>query len=472
MTASSSHPTSLEELKVAKQDKKQANKAISSAETAYVRRRPRATRPAGESARARRRPLLATAATAAERDVRSGRAQRAAGTETVTAPTGPVGRRPRAKGEPGNVFGADPHKRTLTATVLDCRGGVLGTRVFRVSGDGHREMEAWATGFGPIERWAIEGASGLGRHTAMYLARAGHHVRDCCPNRTNERRRSRQGGKTDAEDSVRIAREALADPDMPVAFKRAAGEAGPDETTELTGLWNGARRSILKSRQHLLNEAETLLCELPEEVRAELPDVKDVRRRLQALAALGPRRADPATALRLKLLRDYTHSIAELDARDKEATAELEELARRAGSTLSQLCGIASRSEAELLVEVGDPRRFTGEGGFARFNGTAPLPASSGEGEGEPKRHRVNRGGNRRVNAVLYRMAITQLRCDPRAKKVFEGARARGHTKKEAIRILKRHLSDVVYRRMMHDLEARQASAPASQPKTTRRKAA
>jgi hypothetical protein len=149
---------------------------------------------------------------------------------------------------------------------------------------------------------------------------------------------------TEVWDSLRIAREALADPKMPVAFKRAGGDAGPDETTELTGLWNGARRSLLTSRQHLLNEAETLLCELPEEVRSQLPDVKDVRRRLKALAVLGPGPTDPVTVLRLKLLREYARSVAELDAREKEATAELDKLVRRAGSTLSGLCGIASRS--------------------------------------------------------------------------------------------------------------------------------
>lgn len=108
---------------------------------------------------------------------------------------------------------------------------------------------------------------------------------------------------------------------------------------------------------------------------------------------------------------------------------------------------------AELLVETGDPRRFPGEGGFARFNGTAPLPASSAEGDGEPVRHRLNRGGNRRVNAVLHRMAVTQLRCEPRARRIFDDARQRGHTKKEAMRILKRHLSDVAYRRMVRDLK-------------------
>jgi len=126
---------------------------------------------------------------------------------------------------------------------------------------------------------------------------------------------------------------------------------------------------------------------------------------------------------------------------------------RRSGSTLGELCGLSTRSVAELLVEVGDVRRFT-EGGFGRFNATAPLPASTAEGPGEPVPHRYNPGGNRRVNAVLHRMAITQLAREPRAQRIYANARANGHTKKEARRVLKRHLSDVVYRRMIRDLHA------------------
>lgn len=148
--------------------------------------------------------------------------------------------------------------------------------------------------------------------------------------------------------------------------------------------------------------------------------------------------------MRLRLLDDHASAVADLDAREREAARELGRLIKAAGSTLGELCGIAERSEAELMVEVGDPRRFT-EGGFARFNGTAPLPASSAEGHGRPTRHRLNRGGNRRVNAVLHRMAVTQLRCDERARKIFTDSRQRGHTKKEAMRVLKRHLSNVVY---------------------------
>jgi hypothetical protein len=77
-----------------------------------------------------------------------------------------------------------------------------------------------------------------------------------------------------------------------------------------------------------------------------------------------------------------------------------------------------------------------------------------------PPRHHLSRGGNRRVNACLNRIAITQLRCVPRARKIYDNARQRGHTKNEAMRILKRHLSDVVYRQMMRDLDTRLATQP------------
>lgn len=358
----------------------------------------------------------------------------------------------------GNVFGADPHKRTVTATVLDERGGVLGTQTFRVSGDGHRAMEAWALGFGPISRWGIEGASGLGRHGAMYLIRHGHDVRDVCPTRTAEQSRKRRQGKTDALDSARVARETQTDPNMPVAFKRAGGDTGPDETLEQITLWHKARRSMLKTRQHLLNEAEALLGELPETIRDTLPDVSDVRRRLRALVRRDRTiEVDAPTALRVRLLDEHTAAVEDLDARDREAARELDALIDVSGSTLNELCGIAERLASELLVEVGDPRRFASEGGFARFNGTAPIPASSGEGDNDPIRYRLNRGGNRRVNAVLHRMAVTQLRCDERARHIYDNARQHGHTKREAMRILKRHLSDVVYRRMIRDLTNRTA---------------
>lgn len=352
----------------------------------------------------------------------------------------------------GNVFGADPHKHTLTAAVLDVRGGVLGTATFAVSGGGHRDMEAWALSFGPVLRWGVEGAGGLGRHTAAFLAGRGHDVRDVCPNRTNERARRRREGKTDKLDSVRVAKETLGEPGLPVAFKRAAGERGPDPLQERLALLHKARKSLLKSRQHLLNEAESMLGELPLPIREQLPQVPDVRRRLRVLRTLGIPGDDPVVALRVELLAAHTDDVERLDTREKDLAGNIAVAVDATGSTLDELVGLSDRSVAELLVETGDPRRFT-EGGFARFNGTAPVPVSSGEGDGDPVRHRLNRGGNRRVNAVLHRMAVTQLRCEPRARDIYDNARTRGHTKKEAMRILKRHLSNVVWKKMMRDVQ-------------------
>jgi hypothetical protein len=360
----------------------------------------------------------------------------------------------------GNVVGVDPHKRTLTATVADPRGGILASGHFRVSGDGHRALEAWARQFGQIARWGVEGASSWGRHTAVFLVGRGYDVRDVCANRTPRSDRARQRGKSDTLDSERIARETLAHPLLPRAFKRAGQDSGPDELHELLSLWHNQRRSILTSRQHLLNEAEHMLCGLPLLLREQLPDTKAVRLRLAALAARNRRRRyDQPTTLRLKLLDDYRARIAKLDADDKQVTAELAALVQTSGSTLGELCGLSTVLVSELLVEVGDPRRFT-IGGFARFNASAPLAASTAEGPGEPVRHRYNPGGNRRVNRTLHLMAVTQLRCEPRAQALYENARSRGHTKKEARRILKRHLSDVIYRRMIHDVAQRAADHP------------
>jgi transposase len=356
----------------------------------------------------------------------------------------------------GNVVGVDPHKRTLTATVADPRGGILASGHFRVSGDGHRALEAWARQFGQIARWGVEGASSWGRHTAVFLVARGYDVRDVCANRTPRSDRARQRGKSDTLDSERIARETLAHPLLPRAFKRAGQDSGPDERHELLSLLHNQRRSILTSRQHLLNEAEHLLSSLPLELREQLPDA---RRSAPGWPPSLLATAAGAMTSRPRSGSSCSTTTAKLDAQDKQVTAELAALVNASGSTLGELCGLSTVLVAELLVEVGDPRRFT-IGGFARFNASAPLAASTAEGPGEPVRHRYNPGGNRRVNRTLHLMAVTQLRCEPRAQTLYKNARSRGHTKKEARRILKRHLSDVIYRRMIRDLAQRAADHP------------
>ena len=248
-----------------------------------------------------------------------------------------------APGHAGNVVGIDPHKRTLSATVAVARGGILASAHFRVSGEGHREQEAWARQFGQIARWGIEGSGSWGRHTAMFLTGRGHDVRDVCANRTPRCDRARQRGKSDTLDSERVARETLAHPLLPKAFKRAGADSGPDEQHQLLALWDNRRRSILTCRQHLVGEAEQLLCELPLELREQLPDTKAVRPRLAALERRNRRRHDDApTRLRLGLLDGYRAQIKALDGQERQVVAELEALVDQSGSTLGELCGLST----------------------------------------------------------------------------------------------------------------------------------
>jgi transposase len=131
----------------------------------------------------------------------------------------------------------------------------------------------------------------------------------------------------------------------------------------------------------------------------------------------------------------------------KAVKVQLEALLATTGSTLTSMVGVSTVTASRLIGEIGDIRRFPTAAAFAAGNGTAPLDASSGRHE----RHRLNRGGNRRLNRAIYVIAITQTRHEPRAVAYVARKRAAGKTRRETLRCLKRRLSDVVYRTMLAD---------------------
>jgi transposase len=350
----------------------------------------------------------------------------------------------------GTIIGVDPHRATFTATALDPRGGELGYAHFPNTRAGHGDALAWVAGFGPADRWGVEGASGLGRRLAEFLVEAGCDVRDVPPHKTSARAHGRHEGKTDRLDSHRVAAETQTNLRLAPAFKQAIS-AAPDSLREQIALWHNARRSLTKIRVQLLGELDALVHDLPEALRSQLGAAHTVRARVTRLSRLDTSGvSDPTVAVRLRLIEHRVAMLRDVLEQDKAATAELTRLVNQTNSTLTELVGIAPRAAAEIIVEVGDIRRFT-EPGFARFNGTAPIPASSGEGEQAPIRHRLSRGGNRRLNAAIYRIAMIQLRFEPRARRIHDQARAHGHTRREAMRVLKRHLSNAIYRTMLHD---------------------
>ncbi len=124
------------------------------------------------------------------------------------------------------------------------------------------------------------------------------------------------------------------------------------------------------------------------------------------------------------------------------------------------LHGIGPSGAARLLVEVGDPTRFPTKGHFASWTGTAPIDASSGDNV----RQRLSRGGNRQINKALHMMAVVQLRNDTEGRRYYDRKVGAGKTPHEAMRCLKRRLSDIVYRTMLGDLVAGTATTTETGP--------
>jgi transposase len=170
-------------------------------------------------------------------------------------------------------------------------------------------------------------------------------------------------------------------------------------------------------------------------------------------------RARPAAAS----LRNLVSDLERIYARKKAADKELKQLLAETGTTLTQLNGIGPSGAARLLVEVADITRFPSKAHFASWSGTAPIDASSGD----QVRHRLSRGGNRQINRVLHIMATVQLRNPTEGRAYFDRKKAAGKTSMEAMRALKRRLSDIVYRQLLADAIRPSKTGPGGHPGAT-----
>jgi transposase len=154
-------------------------------------------------------------------------------------------------------------------------------------------------------------------------------------------------------------------------------------------------------------------------------------------------------ALAVDGVRRCRELTSEANRLEREITTRVKPLA----ASLLAIAGCGALTAAKLLGETAGVARFTSRHAFARHNGTAPIPVSSGNSD----HHRLNRGGNRQINAAIHRIAITQLQAPGPARHFIETRMAAGKTKKDALRLLRRRLSDVVYRAMLTDTRIRPA---------------
>ena len=345
------------------------------------------------------------------------------------------------------VIGMDPHKRSVTIEVMAADETVLGGGRFDTDAQGYRSMLRYARQW-PERTWAVEGCQGIGKHVAIRLLADDEAVVDVPPKMSARARMftTGQGRKTDATDAHSVA----------LVGTRMAGlrPVINDEQLAVLRILVDRRRSLGEDHTRMTSQLHQLLLEL-------IPG--GAKRHLSAaqakalLAKVRPR--DVAGKARRRVAAELIADLERIYARKKAANKELKELVAATGTSLMDLHGMGPSGAARLLVEVGDINRFPSRAHFASWNGTAPIDASSGD----QVRHRLSRKGNRQINRVIHIMATVQLRHATEGRAYFDRRKADGKTSNEAMRSLKRRLSDIVYRHMVDDAARHAATGPGGQ---------
>jgi transposase len=327
-------------------------------------------------------------------------------------------------------IGIDAHKHVHVAVALDAAGRVIDRWRGPNSPAGWQAVSAWASGLeGDARQWGIEGAWNYGRGLAQYLVAGGEAVFEINPRWTAAgRRTARNRGKSDPRDAQAVA----------LWVWRESGtlpRVSADDQTVLLDLLVSERQAAHTEAVRIRSHIHGLLLQIDPEYAKHLPTLAS-KKGLAALVAytnsdtvLKHERAAAVrrAALRLKLALDQ---VAEL-------TARIRELAQAAGlEPLTQVCGINLLTAAALAGILGPGQRFASDADLAAYAGAAPLEASSAGAV----RHRLNRGGNRQLNAILHRIAVTQARHATDGRAYLDRRRADGKSMREAIRALKRFL--------------------------------
>lgn len=334
------------------------------------------------------------------------------------------------------IIGIDAHKRTHTAVVCDEQGRELARRTFGTTSDDHLALRAWAGRHAGDRRFAVEDCRHLSRRLERDLLCAGEWIVRVPPKlMANARDGARSYGKSDAIDALAVARAALREPNLPVARLDGAER-------ELRLLVDH-REDLVAERTRILNRLRWHLHELDPtlEPRRGALSLRTLRRLSASLA--------PYEGLVARLARELVERSHQLSLEIRALEGEIAERVLVLAPSLLAICGCGALSAAKIVGETAGVERFRSPDAYARHNGTAPLPVSSADRE----RHRLSRTGNRQLNAALHRIALTQSQWHPGAKQLLNRRRAQGNSKREALRVLKRRLSDVVYRALLADTQ-------------------
>ena len=340
------------------------------------------------------------------------------------------------------TLGVDAHKRTHTVVAVDDNGRQLAHRTVAATSAGHLQALRWAQRWDE-RRWALEDCRHLCRRLGTDLLLSGEMVIRVSPKLMAAARRSaRTQGKSDPIDALAVARAVLREPDLPVAQLD-----GPEREVRLLV---DHREDLVAERTRSQNRLRWHLHELQPGDEPALGTL-DRLRTLASLEAQLERHEGVVARIARTLVARCRALTAEIKALERELSHRVTVLA----PSLLALLGCGALSAAKIVGELGGISRFRSRAAFAMHNGTAPIPVWSGNHE----RFRLNRGGNRQLNCALHRIAITQMQRPGMAQDYLAHRRTAGDTKTEAIRALRRRISDEVYRRLRLDEAARASGA-------------
>ena len=347
------------------------------------------------------------------------------------------------------MIGVDPHKGSHTAVVISPAEEPLGELRVRASAGQAGKLIGWAAAW-PERTWAVEGAAGLGRLLAQQLVAAGERVLDVQPKLASRVRLLQAGdtNKNDPNDALSVAVAALR--------STVCREVIADDYRVVLKVWSKRHRDLARTRNQVACRLHSVLCDLvPGGHQKEISAAHAARILAQATPS-------GAVALaRAELAAEFLADLRHLDGQLRDTRKKLAAAVRASGTTLTQVFGVGPVIAGTVIGDVGDVARFPGRDHFASYNGTAPVEVSSGN----RKIHRLSLRGNRRINHAIHMAAITQLRHKhSEGRAYYDKKAAEGKTHKEALRSLKRKVSDAIFARLQADARQARESGPGGQP--------
>ena len=345
------------------------------------------------------------------------------------------------------MIGVDPHKASHTAVVIGAAEEPLGELRVRACAAQAERLLAWAAAW-PERTWAVEGAGGTGHLLAQQLLAAGERVLDVQP-KLGARVRLLDAGDTNKNDP-NDARSAA------VAALRSAGvrEVRPDDHAVVLKTWSKRYRDLGRTRTQVVCRLHAVLCDL---VPGGLGRPIYASHAARILEQITP--PDAVAAARCELAAAFLDDLRRIDTQRRDTRKKLATVVQATGTCLTGLFGVGPVIAAAVIGDVRDVSRFPGRDHFAAYNGTAPIEVSSGP----HKIYRLSRRGNRRLNHAIHMAAITQIHHrHRRGRAYYDKKLAEGKTPKEALRALKRQISNAIFACLQAD--ARRAAARAQGP--------